>query len=680
MLIPKVHHAFRENWYQQQYDLCTKYQSGEYSFIPNLIPEQAIEQSTPRTLDILYHRLGDNYKNALDPNFTTPSPVGQQSDGNWLKTVNMVGINVRTIKNFWNIVKYALTLPASQPSIHILPIWEVGVVDSLYGMSTWHINPEFFSKELALRLPNLDTVEKQLKVVVNILHALGKSVGMDVIPHTDRYSEIALCNPHYFEWLQREDYDIVDHRANLHEEVQLSIMQYLNRYGSATMPSMYPTDIKEFFYSFPEKERARVLFGEKNQLNSRNARRNGLVQHLFNNGFEPVPATMAPPYRGIKVDIDNAAKTIDYDGRVWRDYTITKPEPMSRVFGPLARYKLYDRLDDNKDWQIDFDKPITASWEYVATKYAEVQATYNFDFMRGDMSHVQMRKDGVPPKADDYYDLLRYIKLHIQKNVPYFGYFAETFIAPAGHMAYGDEIDHLELSEAETTLGDLQSVPVGSTEFIQRFRQYYDILKTRTCVPNFTLMTGDKDDPRFDGFYLKGNETRYFISLFLGDMPTYMALGFECRDVHHQPAPNEHYTKLYVFQIQDGTKATRGPYRWGKNGTLFHKITRLRLFGEQIFDQINGKATHWLLPPDATGFKKIIAWTQADTPQYIFLANLDTDEAAINIKMPMQSKKQLQQVFSTENNSTPEVLTSNGLQWHVNRLEPGEGRVYEILS
>ncbi|MDZ7852607.1 MAG: hypothetical protein U5L98_08185 [Halomonas sp.] len=42
-------------------------------------------------------------------------------------------------------------------------------------------------------------------------------------------------------------------------------------------------------------------------------------------------------------------------------------------------------------------------------------------------------------------------------------------------MAYGDEIDHLEACDAEVTLGDLQSVPVGSEDFIRSFRLVPDI-------------------------------------------------------------------------------------------------------------------------------------------------------------------------------------------------------------
>ena len=118
--------------------------------------------------------------------------------------------------------------------------------------------------------------------------------------------------------------------------------------------------------------------------------------------------------------MDPNTRYVDSQGRVWHDYLITEPQSMSRVFGPLARYKLYERVDDNANWAIDFDRPRTEVWRYVCGKYADVQRRYGFDFMRGDMSHVQMRPGGVPETIDAYYDILRAVKLHIQreKGVP----------------------------------------------------------------------------------------------------------------------------------------------------------------------------------------------------------------------------------------------------------------------
>lgn len=232
---------------------------------------------------------------------------------------------------------------------------------------------------------------------------------------------------------------------------------------------------------------------------------------------------MAPPYRGLEVDPNPEAKTIDTDGRIWRDYRMIHPQKMSRVFGPLTRYKLYDCLNDNANWEINFDAPRQEVWNYVCQKYHEVQTIYNFDFMRGDMSHVQMRPSGVPEQVDEFYDIHKAIKRYCQSNKPYFGYFAETFLAPPNEMGYGDEVEHLVQSEADTTLGDLQSMIVGSERFVSEFARYHHIATTTSVVPNFTIMTADKDDPRFDEFYLAGNEVRFFCALFLTDLPSYMA-------------------------------------------------------------------------------------------------------------------------------------------------------------
>ncbi|MEO6759666.1 MAG: hypothetical protein ABIO24_09460, partial [Saprospiraceae bacterium] len=390
-----------------------------------------------------------------------------------------------------------------------------------------------------------------------------------------------------------------------------------------------------FFESMEEKTRLEILFGLPADYTGRLERRKSIIERLYAAGFETVPATMGPPYRGLEVDPNPEAQVTDEAGRVWRDFRITQPESFSRVFGPLARYKLYESLDDNRDWQLDFGQPNRAAWAYVCEHYRRIQADFGFDFMRGDMSHVQMRPGGVPEKPDDYYDLLGAVKQTVLPEKPYFGYFAESFLAPPGAMAYGDECDHLEASFADSTLGDLQAEPVGTERFIRTFRQYRDWLESRRFAPNFTLMTADKDDPRFDAFYLTGNEIRYFIGLFLTDMPSYMALGFECRDPHPAPAANEHYTKLYVFSVPDGPKGTAGPFQWGQNTALYGRLVRQKELAESIFPLIKAAAVRWLLEPDLAGKQKVIAWTQAGNPQFVFVANLDTEEKQVDLIIPL---------------------------------------------
>jgi hypothetical protein len=694
--VPKVHEAFRDAWEQDREVLIARYASGSCSFVPYLLPEQAGQLSAEDTLHILRLRLGDRVEMALahacpDADSSPPpapirTPVFDHPDGTWLKRSNMVGINVRTIGSFWDVIKYALTIPEAQDSIHLLPIWEPGVVGSLYGISSWQINTEFYSLELAEVRRELDTVEKQLKAVVNLLHAMGKTVGMDVIPHTDRFSEIVLAHPQFFEWLQREGTEIVDHSDNLHREVQDRILTFLEAHGPAVQAEETPAARETFFsQSFPEARRLRVLFGLPEDREGRSKRRNALVKHLYAYGLEPVPATMAPPYRGLKVDPDTSYT--DSEGNTWYDFLIARPQAMSRVFGPLARYKLYGRLEDNAEWEIDFDTARQEVWDYILGKYYDVQSRFGFDFMRGDMSHVQMRPDGVPETIDDHYDILRAVKNYIQqdKGVRYFGYFAETFLAPRNIMVYGDEVDHLEASEADTTLGDLQSTCVGSPEFLRRWRWYHDLLKTRAFAPSFTIITGDKDDPRFDKYYLGGNALRLFIALFLADMPSYMALGFETRDLHYQSAPNEQYTKLFVFQEQAGPKATFGPYVWGKNGAQFHDLTRLRLYADRMYHRIRGRPTRWLIPPDATAEAKHVAWTQeGGPPAYVFVANTDTERVIQNLNIPRipdtDEPVAFQFEFSTAASISEEdqILRFNGHGHRVAHLAAGEGRAYRL--
>ena len=670
-----------------------------------LLPPDALRLPVGEAVTRLRSRFGPAIDLALSSEATdmaTPASalpealqarVHGDASGLWMKQATMVGVNVRTVGSFWRVIHYALTLSPLVDTIHLLPIWEPGVVGSLYGMASWQLNAEFLDPELAGRYPHLSTLEAQLRATINVLHATGRAVGMDVIPHTDRFSEIVLAQPAHFEWLRRTEKRIVDHRAHLHEEVEAEVLGYLEQAGPAVSGLSLAGPAHFFGPETSEATRSMALFGAPEDANGRNRRRAELIARLHAKGYEPVPATMAPPFRGL--EIDPATRTVDSTGAVWVDYRITRPEGMSRVFGPLARYKLYERIDDNRQWEIDFNRPRREVWTYVCDHYTEIQGRFGFDFMRGDMSHVQMRPEGVPAVIPEHYDLLGSVKRAVGRQVSSFGYFAETFVAPPGVMLYGNEMDHLEASDADVTLGDLQSVAVATDEFQQRLRQYLDIAATRRVTPCFTLMTGDKDDPRFDEFYLAGNELRLFCGLFL-PLPCYVALGFELRDPHPEPAPNEYYTKLYVFQERKGPKATHGPYHFGSNTRLFSNLQRIWLVAERLAgetaDPTAKKAVvcsgdgsvAWLLPPDATAGRKAIAWTVShNDSRLLFVANCDTVAGVTNLKIPLRDEVpvSVNNLFTTlrepDDRSTMEAdLARDGM--HLCRLGPGECRIYGL--
>lgn len=653
------------------------YAEGKTSFVTGIHPAALLQLPIQEVLAVLKQRLGTaSVEQALQPESTVECAwLQNETDGTWLKQTHMVGINIRTIGDWWAVIPYALSLPKAQNSIHLLPIWEPGVVASLYGMASWHLNDEFFSTNLQNHYPHLNTSQKQLKVVINLLHLMGKAVGMDVIPHTDRYSEIVLAQPSYFEWLRREGMQITEHHADLWQAAASIIWEYVVDQGSAGMTqTTLPENSSIFFTELSEAERTEHLFGPPQFREFRTNRRNELITLLYHAGLEPVPATMAPPYRGLEVDPDPAAVTVDADGRRWHDYRITKPQKMSRVFGPLARYQLYGRKNENKDWEIDFEQPRTDVWAYVNRHYRTLALELGMDFMRGDMSHVQMRPEGVPTVADAHYDLHQYVKKSIQADRPWFGYFAESFLAPPNEMGYGDENEHLDRSDADTTLGDLQSMVVGSPTFNENWARYLQIAQNHTFKPSFTLMTADKDDPRFDAFYLSGNALRYFIGHCCGALPSYMGLGFEVRDPHPFPAPNEHYTKLYVFQINEGPKATHGPYCWGQNEVLFAQISAVRI----ALDALEGvedlaKAPDWLIAPSREN--TVVAWRQGE--RFLAVANLDLAKAAVQMSLPWQSLETPRFLFGThQNEASSWTITSAGLV--IEKLLPGEGRLYRL--
>ena len=572
---------------------------GRSGYVSNCLPGDALQLEDRAVLDALARRLGPRRLGAiLADDVQVHSPVKEHVDGRWLQHTQTVGINVRTVQDFWGALKFVLTLPPHVGAVHLLPVCEPGVVSSLYGMASWRINAEFFSPAWARLVPELHSVERQLKVFVALCHVLGKTVGLDVIPHVDRFSEIVLCRPAHFEWIRRDDLQILDQRSRLHEEVEQLILGWLT--GRSTRQAA------ERSFRRPSQLICHELFGS-GTARQRNERRDELISFLHRYGYETLPATMGPPYRGLQLLPGDENVTTDDRGRRWREYGFTDPGPMARVFGPLTRYKLYDRLDDNRRWRIDHDSPRWAVWEYLADCYEELVGAFDFDFMRGDMSHVQTRPGGVPKHSVEPYDPLRFVLRRCRQQRAYFAYFAESFLAPDDYMTYGSEAEHLERSNADVALGNLQSFSPESPAFWSDLADYMSLAQQRSFRPAFTVMTADKDDPRFDANFRHGSVARYFFACFCPALPSYWSLGFRQRELHLSPAPNEFYTKLYVFHYDRGPKATEGPYRWGNNRERWTACRRIDGF-RQNMQTAPSEDFVWLRRPERASPSRLVAW------------------------------------------------------------------------
>lgn len=603
---------------------------GSTSYVQQCLPSASLDLDGRAVLDALHRHLGPVLAKALTPDQQIDSPLLGKTSGEWLKQSSSMGINLRTTGGLLGAVKYVLTLPKHINAVHLLPVFEPGVVGSLYGMASWRINEEFFDPTWARIVPAQKHVNDQLRAFVNICHALGKAVGLDVIPHTDRFSEIVLVNPWLFEWFKRDDATLLSHRENLHEEAAAHIC------GFAT--GRLDFDAQRAFFNRSEQEISRSLFGEGDFM-SRNARRDELISYLYERGFETLPATMAPPYRGLEIDPREEAVTVDEKGRRWREFRFIEPQEMSRVFGPLTRYKVWERKNDNEHWEIDHDKPRMVAFDYVAGHYAAVVKQFGFDYMRGDMSHVQTRAEGVPANPEEPYDILRYVKRKCADVSAHFAYFAESFLTEDDYMTYGSETAHLNASEAEVALGNLQNYTTHDSTFHRLLTEYDLVAAKGKVIPGFTLFSADKDDPRFDKFYQTGNVARYFFATFCPRFPSYNSLGFRQRDVHLKRASNEHYTKLFVFHYSEGEKGRKGPFVWGKNEKLWKAISSIDSFRQNMrFSE--SASFKWLLGPDPTGERQVLGWQVNDR---VFLVNFGIQAAAI--PKEILSKKEL--LFNT---------------------------------
>ena len=91
-----------------------------------------------------------------------------------------------------------------------------------------------------------------------------------------------------------------------------------------------------------------------------------------------------------------------------------------------------------------------------------------------------------------------------------------------------------------------------------------------------------------------------------------------------EPASNEFYTKLYVFQIEEGNKATKGSYRWGQNGSLFFNIQQINVLADQLFKIDGNPIFSDLSSLKLFKEKKILSWQlMFGGDKYLFITTLN---------------------------------------------------------
>ena len=112
---------------------------------------------------------------------------------------------------------------------------------------------------------------------------------------------------------------------------------------------------------------------------------------------------------------------------------------------------------------------------------------------------------------------------------------------------------------------------------------------------------------------------------------------------------------------------------------MYANLVRQKLLAEAIVPRIRDAGTAWLCPPDPAGVEKMLAWTQAGRPEYVFVANFDTQERKSGVAVPAPPDAGWELFFSTVTEVLPAGSAHSG-QIHIPEIGPGEGIVFRRVD
>lgn len=637
-----------------------KYEFSKKNFY-DVEPEKAISWDFKTSVENLSKIIGKDATRAILKGKNIKSPVSECNNGDWIKESKIIGINPRAIGNYWNIAKYAMTFP--EDSIHLLPLFEQGCSGSLYSPLNWKLSDEFMDKDLISI--GFDTPEKQLKLVNNVLHAMGKTVGMDFLQHTDRFSEEVFINPECFEWIKLDDsksrelfFPEVEPDL-ISEEVKDVIKSFIKINGNAQGEKASPILIENLFgEKISNQKRGEILLGNGN-VNERNKRRLELMNAVRKAGYETKPVHIESPLIPVYFDKIHHNDTTDW--------AVFKDNRSNKIFGNLTAFKLYhtDRYGN-----IDKTRPNTKAWDYICNHIKDFQNEYGFDFLRADMGYLDY--------LDDNRDLHASIKKSVQDNgAKYFASFGECFSPECMDNPW-----ILDKKNYDAVLGNLHYKEVLNNDFLDTVKRY-------NFNPNYkisvTSITADSDQAVYNNLYDKlSNQIRVFLGLFL-NQPSYTGMGIETRDIN--PTDGKNLTKDFINDW--GIPK----YEWGKNKNFFKIISEMRNLYSNIRKTIHNQLHYWLYTSD----NSVASWFYYDKkskmPSYLFVVNADEhtkpqtkvqnifDTNIFENQSASVDKLPLKEIYSTQKPKKLEGrIIAKGQEIKITNLAPGECRIYKVIK
>jgi hypothetical protein len=675
--MPKKSQSLKENIRPVEGFHIKTFVDNKVSFIPNLLVDDEFELFVGDAMDLLKRQLGDVFYMAISEEAVNissselpeavQSPVRLMQNGKWLKGKNVVSINVNKVDSFWGVLKYVLTLPKTYEAIHLSPIFECSGIEDIHSNNSWYINPNFYSIELGKLMPHLNTVEKQLKAVINLLHALGKTVGITIMPHTSIFSEITLSNPHFFEWVKSKDKVMaVMTQRDLQEEVKDVVLEFLKKYCPAYPLASFPED-KEVFFStgYGEAKRNAILFGKPNQVKIRRYRLIAITNFLLKRGYQLLNATELPQHELLNNKIQRICASKQYQTEM-----LTKSRSEVQQFEQsmaISQYRLYEQ-DKHSEPQgaLNAYQNRTDIWAYLIEHYMVVQKNYSFDFIKGDIAHNPTNINKIRER-----NIVKSVQYAIQQSgVCYCASLADNISIFNKSTGHEDNYYYISAIEYDAIIGIDNRSPNEIASILPSLQKVVKVIETPTPARFLfdTIAQVNRNN----------EELQLFMGLFVTDSPSFTTYNFQSENV-------------YKFAVKEGFGSfVPKTNKWLidktnqlKQNYLSDNILNIQLYASKIWDSIKGKKVEWLMTPNDAENKNILAWTQADEPSHVFVVNLNDDALYVDWMLPAikgVENSRLTLNFSNYIN-IPEIKKasiSDEKKYGRERLFKGECRVYLI--
>lgn len=442
-----------------------------------------------------------------------PSPVAGERDDAWMTRASYGFVNVRATgpdpEQTGSFASASRLLPLLRVSaLHLAPFFE-SVHGIVYCQTSFTIIADDVT-HLGWERAGFDRYD-QLRYLIDCCHLLGMSAGVDLTPHTARFSRLSVCDPELFRWVQltpdrQRLAGGMTHDDQYRHEAQRRIAGKVREISAEILASYGLVTLEDRGVDLRLGRRVLALAAER----------------IAAEGYYPVaPQT----WNGVGVPAFREYDTINDEPR-WDYRDLEGRDQEIHNLRLHASFLLHREMRANRppaalsgrpdDWhpQLNHD-----ALDFLAAFFPRMHAEYGFDFLR--LDYIDHAFDHVCETAHGAVAIGEHL---LPQEVRVIAERARACWPAAGVLAdhLGNDIDRYREAGVTLTLGDEASSPM-SADTLRRmltFNAAGQHARRAGGAVTFPIDTHDLAHPLFLGRELveregpAGAQLRHFISRF----------------------------------------------------------------------------------------------------------------------------------------------------------------------